>query len=219
MIGDVNDRPVLALEAAGVLFDLDGVLVDSTAVVERHWRQLAATLGLDADGLLAGVHGRRSADTIRGLAARVGGVDVESLVADFEQSEATDLDGLVALPGAAAALAELPPERWAVVTSGTAVIAGARLGAAGLPRPHHLVTADDVADGKPHPAPYLRGAALLGIDPVACLAVEDAPAGLASAVAAGCRTLALRTTHDADQLAAADHTAADLAHVRLRLRA
>lgn len=205
------------LRAAGFLFDLDGVLVDSTAVVERHWRRLAATLGLDADRLLAGVHGRRSSDTIRAVTAHLPHLDVDALVADFERGEASDLDGVVALPGAAATLDRLPAERWAVVTSGTATIAGARLAAAGLPRPRHLVTADDVPAGKPDPAPYRHGAGLLGLDPAACLAVEDAPAGLASALAAGCRTLALLTTHGPDRLAAAHHRAADLAQVELRI--
>lgn len=203
------------IEATGVLFDLDGVLVDSTAVVERHWRALADRLGIGADALVADVHGRRAADVIAGLADDRPGRDAAALARWLEQREVADTGGLVPVAGAAATLAALPAGRWAVVTSGTRAIATARLRAAGLPLPASMVTADDVAAGKPDPAPYLAGAAALGLAPGDCLAVEDAPAGLASARAAGCRTLALTTTHPATRLGDADHVARDLTGVDL----
>jgi sugar-phosphatase len=206
---------VPVLSAAGFLFDVDGVLVDSTVTVERHWQQLAEEHGLDPSMLLADVHGRRSADVIRDLAASLR-APVEQVVREFEAYDRVDQTGVTALPGAACTLHRLPPECWAVVTSGSAAVARARLRAAALPIPGVLVTADDVAAGKPDPAPYRLGAELLGLPPSRCLAIEDAPQGLLSAIRAGCRTLALLTTHAAHQLQGASVTTTDLTAVHLQ---
>lgn len=208
----MGSRPVLT--APGFLFDLDGVLVDSTLTVERHWRRLAEQHGLDPSGLLADVHGRRSADVIRGLAASLR-APVEQVVREFEAHDSFDQAGVTALPGAAPTLDRLPPDCWAVVTSGSAAVARARLRAAALPIPRLLISADDVAAGKPDPAPYQLGADLLGLAPAVCLAIEDAPNGLLSAIRAGCRTLALLTTHTTDHLEGAGVIADDLTAVRL----
>jgi len=206
--------PRRALTAAAVLFDLDGTLVDSTALVERHWREFAGEHGLDVEVFLAGVHGRRSADIVRDHAHLLR-APAEAALRAYEERDAADLDGVRALPGAARTLAALPPHGWAVVTSATTAGARARLAAAGLPLPGVLVSADDVAAGKPDPAPYLEAARRLGLPPAGCLAVEDAPQGLRSAVLAGCRSLALLTTHRADELAGADELAADLDDIDL----
>ena len=130
--------------------------------------------GLDPSMLLANVHGRRSADVIGELAVALR-TPVEQVILEFEAHDAADQDGVTALPGAVPTLQRLPPECWAVVTSGSAAVARARLRAAALPIPRRLITADDVAAGKPDPAPFQLGAELLGVPPSLCLAVEDAP--------------------------------------------
>jgi len=122
---------------------------------------------------------------------------VEQLRVFMVESESTDTVGVVAQPGAAEVLAALPAERVGIVTSGGVRLAGSRIAAAGLPTPGVVVTADDVTVGKPDPAPYLMGAKKLGFAPEKCLVVEDAPAGVASAKAAGCPVIGVLTTHPA----------------------
>jgi sugar-phosphatase len=188
------------IEARAVLFDCDGVLVDSGASVERAWRRWAAGRGLDGDMIVAVAHGRRTEDTIRELGlSEDPGAEVELL----EGYEIADAASVHAFPEAAALLAELPPGSWAVVTSGTRALATSRLAAAGLPLPAVLVTADDVVAGKPDPEGYLEAARRLGRAPADCVVVEDAPAGLQAAVAAGMRVVGLTTTHPAAELQAA----------------
>jgi len=195
-----------------LLFDLDGVLVDSTAVVERTWRAFAARHALDAARVVRAAHGRRAIDTIADLTPAVDGV---AELARMIDEEATDLAGLEALPGAAALLTALPLDRWAVVTSGVRAVAEARLRAAGLPIPAVLVPADEIARGKPDPEGYLHAAARLGAAPADCVVLEDAPAGLAAARAAGMRVVALTTTHDAASVAGADLVVPTLAALRV----
>jgi sugar-phosphatase len=112
-------------------------------------------------------------------------------------------------------LAALPPGSWTVVTSGTRALATGRLAHGGLPIPEQLITADDVERGKPDPQPYLAGAAALGVDPADCLVIEDAPAGIEAGKAAGMTVLALATTFEAGELAAADYVVGSLADVAL----
>ncbi len=193
------------IEAAAILFDCDGVLVDSAASVERAWRGWSAERGLDGDDVMAIAHGRRTEDTLRELGFTT---DLAAEVDRVEGAEIADTSDVTAFPGAAAALATLPPETRAVVTSGTRGLVTARLAAAGLPLPAVLVTADDVAAGKPDPEGYLEAARRLGVQPADCLVLEDAPAGVQAALAAGMRVVALPTTHTADELAAATLVAA-----------
>jgi sugar-phosphatase len=201
-------------EPAAVLSDLDGVLVDSTASVEKHWAEFAEAHGLDVQAVLAVAHGRPARALIADL---LPGQDVDALAAELETRETADAGGSQPLPGAAALLDGMPADRLAVVTSGTAPVAGARLDATGLRPPPVLVTADQLAKGKPDPEPYLTAARRLGVRPEGCLVIEDAPAGIAAGRAAGARVLALLTTHGADALtgsdAAPDLLAADLASV------
>ena len=196
------------LRCRALLFDLDGVLADSTASVERHWRRWAASHGFDGDAIMRVVHGRRAIDTIRDVAP---GLDAERELAALVEAEAGDTTGVVAAPGAAALLPRLPADGWAVVTSGVRVVALARLRASGLPEPPLLVAADMIARGKPDPEGYLTAAHRLGRAPADCLVIEDAPAGLAAARAAGMRCVALTTTHAAAELAGADLVVASLA--------
>jgi len=197
-----------------VLFDLDGTLVDSTPAVERSWRSWAEQYGLAPDAwcMAHGVPARQV------LGALVAAGELEHQLTLLEGLEIADVDGVVALPGAAAALAGLPPGRAAVVTSGTRPLADARIARTGLPEPAVVVTASDVAVGKPDPAPYLLAARLLGVDPRRCLVVEDAPAGVRAGRAAGCAVLAVTTTHPAAELDA-DAVVPDLGAVRFRVLA
>ncbi|HVA64975.1 MAG TPA: HAD-IA family hydrolase [Terriglobales bacterium] len=201
---------------SGVLFDMDGVLLDSTPAVARVWRWWAGRHGLPADEVVHRAHGRPSLATVRDYLPGAADHAAENL--EIEQREIADVAGIQALPGARELLAALPLERWAIVTSCTLPLAEARFAAGGLPRPRWLVTADDVVAGKPAPDPYLQGAALLGCPPSECLVVEDVAAGVVAGKAAGARVLGLTTTVGAAELraAGADWVASSLASVRLR---
>ena len=194
---------------AAVLFDLDSTLVDSSAAVERSWRRWAAEHGLTiAD--LGEYNGRPSRDTVARL---VPPEQVEAGAARIEQLEVADTDDVIALPGAADALAAVPTDRQAVVTSCTAALAAVRLAAAGLVAPRVLVTVDRLRRGKPAPDGYLLAAAELGRAAADCLVVEDSATGISAARAAGCAVLAVATTTTPGRLAA-DLVVGTLADVR-----
>jgi mannitol-1-/sugar-/sorbitol-6-phosphatase len=190
-----------------LLFDLDGTLVDSRAVVERQWRRLCERLGLDFAEVLAVLHGVRSADVIRAFAPDA---DVEAEAAALDAAEQEDSDGLEVVPGAPELLAGLAPGSWGVVTSGHRTLAEGRLRAVGLPVPEVMVCGDEVANGKPDPEGYLAAAKLLGAAPASCVVVEDAPAGVQAARAAGMRVIGITTTHPASALAGASLVIDDL---------
>ena len=195
------------MNVAGLLCDLDGVLVDSGDAVERIWREWAAEQGIDPDLVERASHGVPTRAVIARVAPQL---DVERETARVEALHAAT--GGVALPGAAELMRD-PPAPLAVVTSGSAPLVHARLEAAGLPQPAALVTADDIARGKPAPDPYLAGAAALGVDPAACLVFEDAPAGVQAGRAAGATVWAVTTTHTAVELDGAARIGADLAEL------
>ena len=200
------------LEVDAILFDVDGTLVDSTAAVERTWRAWAAAHDVDAEEILRVCHGRRSQDTI---ALFLPAPQQAAAVDELERLELDDLADTVALAGAGALLSALEDGRWAAVTSGPRALMRARLHAAGLPQPAVLVTAEDVAVGKPDPEGYLRAAATLGVDARRCLVVEDAPAGVEAGRAAGASVLAVATSHDASVLGRADAVVPDLTRCRV----
>ena len=179
------------MSCRGVLFDMDGVLVDSTAVVARVWSVWARKHGLDADAVVKIAHGRPSISTIRDLLPNS---DHEAEDREVERQEIEDVEGIVALPGAPELLRAIPANRNAIVTSATRELAEVRLRAAGLPVPANLVTARDVQRGKPNPDPYLMGAKILGVSPAECVVIEDSPSGVRAGKAAGARVVALRTT-------------------------
>lgn len=184
-----------------ILFDLDGVLVDSTVCIERHWKRWAQRHGVDLQEILTAAHGRRSIDTIRLIAPFL---SAESEAQLLEQAEAQDTEGLVTFPGAARLLAALHAQSWAVVTSGSRALATARLHAAGLPLPQVLLTAEDVTSGKPDPEGYLKAAQQLGVLAQHCVVIEDAPAGIQAARTALMPVIAVASTHSPTQLQDAD---------------
>jgi mannitol-1-/sugar-/sorbitol-6-phosphatase len=183
-----------------LLFDLDGVLVDSTEVVMRHWRMFAKDHGLDERHVLTRIHGRRSIDSIRELLADRTPAEIEAAAAQLEARELAEVNGTVALPGAPELLARLGASPWAIVTSAPRLLASARLRAARLPQPRVIVSAEDVMCGKPDPQGYTLAATRLGAEPSRCIVLEDAPAGVAAGHAAGMRVAALTTTHTAEEL-------------------
>jgi sugar-phosphatase len=205
----------MIFSAKAILFDMDGVLMDSTPSVERVWRAWAAKHGLDSERVAPLAHGRRSIETIRAVAPELN-AEKENIV--VEQMEIDDKEGVTALPGAAELLVHLPTDRFAIVTSATRPFAVARLGYAGIPLPRHMITANDVIHGKPSPEPFFKGAALLGFAPADCLVFEDSPAGIASARSAGMKAIALQTTYPADQLQSAHAIIGNLADVKATLR-
>ncbi len=196
----VDEPAGLRLRAQGLLFDLDGVLVDSTAAVIEVWTRYAERHGLDPEQVLPQVHGRPAVETIRALTPHV---DLDAESRRLEDAEVALAEAAEALPGAGRVLAALPPGSWTVATSGTRRLATTRLRATGLPVPASLVTADDVTRGKPDPEPYALAAERLGVDPRRAVVFEDTPAGIAAGLAAGAEVLAVATTFPPQALAAA----------------
>ena len=183
-----------------LLFDMDGVLINSIPAVERVWSRWAAERGLNVHEVLRHAHGRPSIATLRDL---LPDADHEAENRIIEQAEIDDVDGIVPLPGVKELLAALPHDRWAIVTSCTRPLAEVRIRAAGLPAPELIITANDITNGKPDGEPYQKGAAGLGFLPEQCIVVEDALAGIASGKNAGARVIAFTTTASIDDLVAA----------------
>ncbi|MFY9905308.1 MAG: HAD family hydrolase [Terriglobales bacterium] len=182
---------MITIRCNALLFDMDGVLIDSTPAVARVWTRWAVERGLDPERVVRMAHGRPSRTTIRDLLPHA---DIDLEDREVERQEIADLDGVVLLPGARQLLDSLPPERWTIATSCTRELAEVRLRAAGLPVPRNMITSTDVKIGKPDPEPYLKAAAKLGFEPSDCIVVEDAPAGVRSGKAAGARVIAFLTT-------------------------
>jgi mannitol-1-/sugar-/sorbitol-6-phosphatase len=183
---------MVEVSCQGLLFDLDGVLVDSTPAVARVWTKWALSKGFkDPDEIVRLAHGRPSIDTVRDL---LPDSDFKKENDIILRGEIEDTEGVVPLPGARELLNSLPPNKWAIVTSCARPLAEVRLKTAGLLVPDRLQTCDDLRRGKPDPEPYLKGAALLGVLASRCVVFEDAPAGIRSGKAAGALVIALPTT-------------------------
>ena len=193
-----------------VLFDMDGTLVDSRALVEMMWLRWAERRAVPADAILAIAHGRPTLDTMR-LVAPQYATPEEAAALDAE--EAAEEGGETPVPGAAGLLASLPADRWAVFTSAFQGIARDRIARVGLPVPEVLLGADDVRRGKPDPEGYVRAAERLGVSPVRCVVFEDTQPGVVSARAAGARVIGLRTTYPT--LEGCDAVVDDLRAVRV----
>ena len=203
---------MISFRCAAILFDLDGVLVDSTRSVDRQWRAWAREQGIDEEKVIAIAHGVRSLEVIRAVAPHL---DAEAEVRRLESREAEDQVDVAVMPGALELVRSVPEGYWGVVTSGTRHLATERLRLFGIPIPKVMVTADDVAKGKPDPGPYLKGAELLGMNPAECLVIEDAPAGIQSARAGGMKVIGLTSTYPATALREADLVIAKLGQIRV----
>lgn len=204
------------LDARALLFDMDGVLVDSMATIERHLREWSELRGLDAEHVVATAPGRTNADLVALLTPHL---DTRAEAERLARQEATDTEGMKACAGALETLDTLPKGTWAVVTSGHRAVAQARLGAAGLPIPDVMVTADDVRIGKPDPQGYSDAARQLGADPADCIVLEDAPSGIAAGRAAGMRTIEIRPVDATGAAAGGDHRVTDLGQLGVEVLA
>jgi sugar-phosphatase len=182
---------MIEIYCAALLFDMDGVLIDSTPAVARVWRSWAIEHGFNPEEVVAKAHGRPSLTTVREYLSNA---DHEAENREVERREIEDLEGVVPLPGALDLLASLPEDRWTIVTSCTRPLAEVRIRAAGLPLPKKLITSNDITHGKPHPEPYLKGAAVLGFSAAECIVLEDVPAGVRAGKAAGAKVIAFKTT-------------------------
>ena len=197
---------------SAILFDLDGVLIDSTPSVARQWRLWAQENGIDPEKVLAIAHGRRTVEVVRLLAPHLA---AESEVRKLERREADDSEGVTVMPGAVELVRSIPDGRWGVVTSGTRYLATSRLRLGNLPMPRVLVSADEVEKGKPDPEPFLQGAQLLGVNPAECLVIEDAPAGIRAAHSGGMKVIALPSTYPVSELQEAEVVVQTLRQIRV----
>jgi sugar-phosphatase len=206
-----TSSPVV-IRCKGILFDMDGILISSLGSVERSWTKWALMRGVDPEYACRVAHGCRSIETVAMLRPDLDSATENKIIEDLEIE---DKDGVAVLPGVLDLLAALPKDRWTVVTSATEPLARVRLALGGIPVPDRIVTADDVSEGKPHPAPYLAGAALLGLAPEECVVFEDAASGTKSGRAAGCTVVATTFSHSVESLAAADYLIPDLTGVEV----
>ena len=198
-----------------ILFDLDGVLVDSRECVERTWREWAATRGLDPELVLREAHGRRTYETIARVAPHL---DAAVEGARIAASETGETRGLYEIAGARELLESLPSRSWAVVTSGIRAVAETRIRHMRLPSPPVLIPADEITHGKPHPEGYLTAARRLTIDPARCVVIEDAPPGLEAARAAGMRAIGVLGTYPREALEVAEAIVPSVAALRITQR-
>lgn len=202
-----------SFRCSAILFDLDGVLLDSTRVVAEQYTRWAREHGLDPVEVMKAAHGVRTLEVVRRVAPHLDAVAETRRIEDREAAA----DGLSAIPGAVDLVNSIPRGRWCVVTSGTRFLATTRMRKFGIPIPDVLVTADDVDNGKPDPEPYRKGAELLKANPADCLVIEDAPAGIRSAHAAGMKVISLPTTYPSAELHEADVIVSGLANLKIDL--
>jgi sugar-phosphatase len=196
----------------GILFDMDGILVSSLGSVERSWTKWAEMRGVDPVYACSIAHGCRSIDTVARLRPDLNAEAENEIIEDMEVE---DTEGIVVLPGVLKLLAALPSDRWTVVTSATERLARVRMAAGGIPVPERFVAAELVTHGKPHPQPYLAGAALLGFAPEECVVFEDAASGTKAGRAAGCTVVATTFSHPIEALDAADYLIEDVTGVEI----
>lgn len=205
---------MITLRPRGILFDMDGVLVSSLGSVERSWETWAQARGIDPKVAIRTAHGRRAIETVRLLRPDLN--DMEEL-GWLERMELEDKIGLEALEGVERILENLPEKYWTVVTSATERLARGRMEAAGIRVPAHIVSADVVAQGKPHPEPYYKGAELLGLSPSECLVIEDSASGAQAGRAAGCIVLTTLYSHSLESLSDADWVVNSLEEVHVQI--
>ena len=207
-----RETPV-TLHAAALLFDMDGVLVNSKPAIDRVRRKWAERHGLDLQAVLDVPHGQKTSEAFAKIAPHL---DMAVEVAWLDAEEERDLGGIIAIPGATALVAALTPDEWALVTSSGRELAPRRLAAAGLPLPVTMVAGESVKRGKPAPEGYLLGAKLLGREPADCVVLEDAPAGIEAGIAAGIRVIGVATTYPRARLHGCAAIVNDLSEISVR---
>ena len=210
MASSIASSPVV-VRCKGILFDMDGILISSLGSVERSWTKWAQMRDVDPAYALTMIHGRRAIESIAVLRPDLDSREELKLIEDIELA---DGEGIQVLPGVLDLIAALPRDRWTVVTSATSGLARMRLAASGFVLPERLVTADTVNEGKPHPAPFLAGAALLGLAPQECVVFEDSASGVKAGHAAGCTVIATTFSHPAGDLENADYLVPDLTAIK-----
>jgi mannitol-1-/sugar-/sorbitol-6-phosphatase len=203
----------ITLPCQGLLFDMDGILISSLASVERSWTKWANMRGLDPAHVLTVIHGRRAIESAAELRPDLDAQAELKLIEDFE---CADGEGIEILPGVKELLASLPAHRWTVVTSATEKLARTRLALMGIPLPERIITGDSVPQGKPHPAPYLEGAKLLGFAPEDCIVFEDSASGVQAGEAAGCTVIGTTFSHSPEELSAAHYLVHDLTGIEVK---
>ena len=214
MASSISSSPVL-IRCKGILFDMDGILISSIGSVERSWTKWAELRGVDPALTRKTAHGRRAIETIAKLRPDLDSEAELKVIEDIESRGQRRADRSARRAGL---LAALPADRWTVVTSATERLARIRLAAGGIPVPKRLVTAEHVTRGKPHPEPFLAGAALLGVAPADCVVFEDSASGAKAGRAAGCTVVATTFSHPAESLDAAHYLLRDLTGVARRER-
>lgn len=203
------------VDAEGILFDMDGVLVRSTGGDERCWMRWAEHHNTRLD--ISRTHGRRAADTLREHLPEADDDTIRQHLAQLDSFAAEEQAGVMAYPGVKELLQTLPPNRWTVVTSASETMMRDRLRWAGITAPGRVVAGDHVAKGKPDPECYRRGAALLSRGPTDCVVIEDAPAGVKAGKRAGCRVIGVLSSHAPEELHEADWLVHSIDQIGVRI--
>lgn len=202
----------MPIECDALLFDLDGVLLDSTECIRNTWKIWGEKRGIPFDEIMTVAHGRRAVETIQIVAPHLNAEEEAKPLAAWE---AVSTEGVYIIEGALPIVSSLPLTGWAIVTSGTSGIAYARLKATGLPIPEIMITAEDVANGKPDPEPYLAASERMNIPADRCVVIEDSPAGIEAAHRAGMCAVAVAFTHPRHELAQAEVIAEKISDIQI----
>lgn len=200
----------MSLSCIAVIFDLDGVLIDSDDAIEQRWRQWAESHDIPFEEIEAVYHGRPMVEVIEEVAPEL---DPEAEIDRMHDVMTAAPDALRAFDGVKSMLEDLPSERWAIATSARRRTATNRLDHVGLPTPNVFITADDVKRGKPYPDAYRAAADRLNVDPSDCIVFEDAVSGVTAARRAGARVVGVATSNDPEALSEADTVIPSMAAV------
>lgn len=188
------------LSVKGILFDLDGTLIDSWTCIEYAWKTWCEQNNLQYNDLVHKFNGSRAIDIISTLKPELNAEEERNKIDAFEIAHPEHLS---LIPGAAAILKKIPKNKWGIVTSGSITIVRHKLKHTCIEAPDVLITSESINQGKPHPEGYLKGAYQLGIEPAECLVFEDSPQGIEAALQAGMQVIALKTTFPSEKLSRA----------------
>jgi mannitol-1-/sugar-/sorbitol-6-phosphatase len=205
----------MIIECKAIIFDLDGTLVDSIECVEKTWNTWCKKYNISLDKFSPAMHGITSYQTIKTIAPDL---DTDKVVVEFDEIELKQTEGLKLIPKADKILNELPPEKWAIATSGSKKLATTRLSYIGLPIPKIMITADDITNSKPNPEPYLLAAKHLGIPADDCVVFEDSLAGIESGKAAGAKVIGLTALFKKDKLSKTDAVINDFSDIKIEIK-